>query len=238
MIEPAKYTGSLYNVDEVLMRTASWWVVLLVSVWSAVAGAQSITFLPVQSGDDEREGGGGGCADESSFDAGTVSASLQLKIGGETAGCNSEWAASIEFDLTSAPSHAVRSAILVVRKTGYSDDSQGFAYIGSFAYNATGSIVPVEREDLSPDTALSILYPPAANVDLAFDVTPAIQALLASGGRRAGLLLAGVYSEIGYEDWITIGSKSYSIPPRLIVEFERPIDVHSIVWAEFKQLFR
>jgi hypothetical protein len=220
------------------MRLVHSCVLALALGWSNATLAQTVTYLPVQCGHDEREEGGGGCPNESSFIAGIPSGELHLKVGGETAGCNSEWAGSIEFDLTNVPSRAVTSATLIVRKTGYSDDSQGFAYIGCYAYDATGAAVVVEREDLDLDAALSILYPPAANVDLAFDVTSAIQALVEDGGTLAGLLLAGVYSEIGYETWISIGGKSYPFPPRLVVEFERTIGVTALPWSGCKQLYR
>jgi hypothetical protein len=220
------------------MRFARFWILSTVLCWSSSSPAQTLTYLPVQSGHDEREEGGGGCPNESSFIAGVSTGDLNLKVGGETAGCNSEWATSIEFDLTSAPSRAVNSATLVVRKTGYSDDSQGFAYIGSFPYAATGSPVAVERDDLDLDTAMSIVYPPAANVDMAFDVTPAIQTLLEGGGTLAGLLLAGIYSEIGYETWISIASKSSAFPPRLVVDFDRTIGVTPLPWSGYKQFYR
>jgi len=202
------------------------------------AFADVVTYLPLQSGDDERVDASGACPREARFDAGTVSGELHLKIGGDTAGCDSEWATSVEFDLSAAPSRAVSAATLLIRKTGYSDDSQGFAAIGAFAYPATGSVVTVERDDLTPDTALSIVYPSAANVDLAFEVTAAIQDLLLEGRTRAGLLLAGVYSEVGYEDWISVGSKSYVIPPRLVVTFELPIGIESSSWSASKRLYR
>jgi len=192
----------------------------------------------LQSGDDEREDAGGSCLQETSFNAGVASGELHLRIGGDASGCNSEWATSVELDLAVLPSHAVTSATLVVRKTGYSDDSQGFAYIGAFVYAATGSVTTVERADLTPDTALSIVYPPAANVDLDFDVTSAIQALLGDGETLAGLLLAGVYSEVGYEDWISVGGKGYVSPPRLIVAFERTIATESTPWSQVKHLYR
>lgn len=220
------------------MRAASAWTCgLLLLFTTTAAGAATVTYLPVQCGDDEREDGGGVCPQETKFYAGTVSTALHLKVGGDTAGCNSEWAASFEFVLDPLP-RAVTAATLVVRKTGYSDDAQGFAYIGAFAYPATGAVETIERAALTPDTALSIVYPPAANVDLHFDVTAAIQGLAAGGGSRAGLLLAGVYSEVGYEDWISVGGTAYAIPPRLVVEFELPIATQSLTWSSVRSLYR
>ena len=220
------------------MRTACSLIGGFLLFFAGLAFAETVTYGPLQTGDDEREDAGGSCLQETSFNAGVPSGELQHKIGGDASGCNSEWATSVEFDLAALPSHAVTSATLIIRKTGYSDDSQGFAYLGAFAYAATGSPTTVERADLTPDTALSILYPPAANVDLEFDVTSAIQALLGDGDTRAGLLLAGVYSEVGYEDWISVGGKGYIFPPRLSIIFDRTIATESTPWSQYKQLYR
>lgn len=222
------------------MRSLSFVFCLLFFVaGGVVAGAETVTYLPLQCGDDEREDAGGTCLQETSFEAGSVSTALHLKVGGDAAGCNSEWAASFEFDLSSRPAQsALLAATLVVRKTGYSDDAQGFAYIGAFAYGATGSLVEVLRTDLTPETALSIVYPPAANIDVSFDVTAAIQALVSAGGTRAGLLLAGVYSEVGYEDWISVGGTNYVAPPRLVVTYERSIATQPTTWSAIRSIYR
>ena len=206
---------------------------------AGAASADIVTYSPLQCGEDKREDAGGTCLQETSFYAGAISAAMHLKVGGDTAGCNSEWATSLEFDLGAGPPlGAIMSATLIVRKTGYSDDSQGFAYIGAFAYQATGFVVTVERADLTPETALSIVYPTAANTDLSFDVTPAIQALVSGGKPCAGLLLAGVYSEVGYEDWISVGGANYSTPPRLVVAYARPIAIRGVTWSVLRSLYR
>lgn len=212
---------------------------LFLGFGAGLAGGETVTYVPLQCGDDEREDAGGTCLQETSFNAGTVSAAQHLKIGGDAAGCNSEWAASFEFDLSARPAmSALVAATLVVRKTGYSDDAQGFAYLGAFAYGATGTPVIVERADLTPETAQSIVYPPAANIDVEFEVTAAIQALLAGGGTRAGILLAGVYSEVGYEDWISVGGTNSMAPPRLIVTFDRSIATEPATWSAIRSAYR
>lgn len=214
-------------------------------VLGLLAGAASLvladetTLPPALCGNDEREDGVGTCPVEAAFKAGVPSADLHLKIGGETWGCDSEWASSFEFDLSSLPAGAeVYVATLVVRKTGYSDDSQGFTYLGAYAYDPTGAEVPVAREDLTPETALAIAYPSAANTDLSFDVTAAVQAWAATGAARAGLLLAPVYPEIGYEDWISVGGCGYAVPPRLIVVYQGVVRSAPASWSDLKASFR
>jgi hypothetical protein len=212
---------------------------LLVLLAAGAATADQMTLGPLQCGDDERVEGAGSCPQETAFTAGTVSTAYHLKVGGDSYGCNSEWATSLEFALDALPPNAVLvSATLVVRKTGYSDDSQGFFYLGAFAYPATGSPVAVERDGLTPETMLDVVYPPAANVDLSFDVTPAVRAVLDEGGARAGLLLAGVYSEAGYEDWISIGGAAYAVPPRLVVEYQATVGALTRSWSQVKGAYR
>lgn len=208
-------------------------------LWASGATATETTLSPALCGHDERVEGVGACPVETAFLAGAPSADLHLKVGGEAWGCDSEWAASFEFDLDTLPAGAeVYIATLVVRKTGYSDDSQGFAYLGAYAYDPTGAGVPVARDDLTPETALAIAYPSAANTDLAFDVTAAVQAWVAAGAARAGLLLAPVYPEVGYEDWISIGGCGYAAPPRLIVVHEGAVPEAAPSWSDLKASYR
>jgi hypothetical protein len=223
---------------ERMTRPVKFLVLFMVLLTAGVSQSAELTLYPVLTGHDEREDGVTGCLHETAFRAGVATADLHLKVGGESAGCDAEWAASFEFDLSTAPpTEQIYSATLVVRKTGYSDDSQGFAYLGAFQYLATGSEVLVPRDDLDPQTALDIVYPSAANGDLSFDVTPAIQAFLANQAARAGLLLAGVYSEAGYEDWISVGGQGYTLPPRLIVEYQGTVDAPTTSWSSLKASF-
>lgn len=220
--------------------TLAWVTLVWVTLaWAALASAAEVTLPAALCGHDEREDGAGACLQEAHFKAGVPSGEMNLMVGGQAWGCDSEWAASFEFDLGPVPSGApVQQAVLVVRKTGYSDDAQGFAYVGAFAYAPTGAEVPVARDDLSPDTALAVLYPPAANVDLAFDVTAAVQAWVADGAAKAGLLLAPVYSEIGYEDWISVGGCTHPTPPRLVINYDGAVANESSTWSRLKALWR
>ena len=203
------------------------------------ATAVEETLAPTLCGHDEREEGAGACPQETVFKAGVPGAELHLKIGGEAWGCDSEWATSLEFDLGGLPVGAeVYIATLVVRKTGYSDDSEGFTYLGAYAYDPTGSEVLLARDDLTPETALDIAYPSAANTDLSFDVTAAVQAWLNAGTAKAGLLLAPVYSEIGYEDWISVGGCGYALPPRLVIVHEGAVVDESTSWSDLKANYR
>ncbi len=207
--------------------------------WATDAAAVEVTLAPTLCGHDEREEGAGACPQEAAFKAGVSSVDLHLKIGGEAWGCDSEWATSLEFDLGGLPMGAeVYIATLVVRKTGYSDDSEGFTYLGAYAYDATGSEVLLARDDLTPGTALDIAYPSAANTDLSFDVTAAVQAWLNAGTAKAGLLLAPVYSEIGYEDWISVGGCGYALPPRLVIVHEGAVVDESTSWSDLKANYR
>ena len=211
----------------------------LLVIAAAAAASDTVTIPPLQCGDDEREYGAGACPQETKFTAGTVSTALHLKVGGEAAGCDSEWATSLEFGLETVPAQQpVVSAVLVVHKTGYSDDSEGFPYVGVFAYPATGAPVSVGRDELTPDTVLDVVFPSSANVDLSFDVTAAVQALVDAGAARAGFLLAGVYSEVGYEDWISVGGMAYAVPPRLVVVYEGTVAAPAGSWSAVKAAYR
>ncbi|MBU2501219.1 hypothetical protein KJ682_07835 [bacterium] len=201
--------------------------------------ADQTVLLPILCGHDEREDAPSPCLQEDAFTAGVASADLSLMTGGQSWGCNSEWAAFVEFDLSwLPPGHQVLSAVLTVRKTGYSDDSQGFFYLGVFPYFASGGPMAVPRDDLDPDTALDVTYPPAANVDLVLDVTAGVQDLRLNGHDRIGLILAGIYSEAGYEDWISIGGCGHPNPPRLALEYEGTVDAEAQSWSGVKSLFR
>lgn len=215
-------------------------LILPLLILGAVAAADdTVTLTAAQAGDDEREEGAGACPRETKFVAGAASTALHLKVGGDTYGCDSEWATSLEFELGAIPPRQpVLAATLVVRKTGYSDDSEGFPYVGAFAYAATGAPTTVDRADLTPDTALDVVMPTAANTDLGFDVTAAVQALVAAGAARAGFLLAGVFSEAGYEDWISIGGKAYALPPRLVVVHAGPVPAEASSWSAVKARYR
>lgn len=211
---------------------------LTLAIAATAVGAE-LTIAPALCGHDEREDGAGACPREPAFRAGVASGDLHLMVGGQSWGCDSEWATSLEFDLGAVPAGAqVYSASLVVCKTGYSDDSAGFAYIGAFAYGPTGAEVQVGRDELTPDTALDIAYPPAANVDLAFDVTAAVQARVAAGAARVGILLAPVYPEAGYETWISVGGCGYSLPPRLVVVHEGAVAAEATTWSRLKATYR
>ena len=208
-------------------------------LWGTGVGATEVVLSPALCGHDERVEGVGACPVETAFTAGVPDADLHLKVGGEAWGCDSEWAASFEFDLAGLPAGAeVYIATLVVRKTGYSDDSQGFAYLGAYAYEPAAGGVPIERAALTPETAQDIAYPSAANTDLSFDVTAAVQAWVAAGAARAGLLLAPVYPEIGYEDWISIGGCGDAAPPRLIVVHEGAVPSAPSSWSDLKAHYR
>lgn len=218
---------------------AAVFITVLGLTWASAAIAAELLLAPVLCGHDEREEGAGACPQESAFKAGVATGDLHLMVGGQAWGCDSEWAASLEFDLGAVPAGAqVYSASLVVRKTGYSDDSEGFTYLGAYPYEPTGGEVLIERDALVPDTALDITYPPAANIDLTFDVTAAIQAWVAAGAAKAGLLLAPVYPEIGYETWVSVGGCGYALPPRLVIVHEGAVAAESSTWSHLKATYR
>ncbi|MBK8167614.1 MAG: hypothetical protein IPK64_16840 [bacterium] len=224
------------------MTPLRWPVSLLATLFVALPAAVSAAELllaPTLCGHDEREEGAGACPQETHFKAGVATGDQHLKVGGQAWGCDSEWAASFEFDLGPVPAGApVRAAVLVIRKTGYSDDAQGFAYLGAFAYDPTGTEVLVARDDLAPETALDVLYPPAANTDLSFDVTAAVQAWVAAGAAKAGLLLAPAYPEIGYENWISVGGCGYAAAPRLLITYDGAVAAEKTTWSELKANWR
>lgn len=206
------------------------------------SGAQGATLvLPAQlGGEDERVDAPDPCPQEAAFVAGIATAATSLRVGGNSYGCDSEWAACLQFDLGEIPTgQQIESARLVVRKTGYADGAAGFAIVGAFPYLVGAGSVLVPRDDLSTETALAIVSPPAANVDLEFVVTGAVQNLLDDGDFSAGFLLCGVYNEAGYLDSITVGNTTNAVPPRLVVEYqEGSVPVSSGDWSSLKALFR
>lgn len=204
---------------------------------AGTAAAVEVTLAPTLCGHDEREEGAGACPQETVFKAGVPGAELHLKIGGEAWGCDSEWATSLEFDLGGLPMGAeVYIATLVVRKTGYSDDSEGFTYLGAYAYDATGSEVLLARDDLTPETALDIAYPSAANTNLRS--TSRQPCRPGSTPARPRQLLLAPVSEIGYEDWISVGGCGYALPPRLVIVHEGAVADESTSWSDLKANYR
>ncbi len=211
--------------------------VLMVACSIALPVQAVVTSLPLlQAGDDEREDALG-CY-EPDFLAGTSSTEVNLKAGGNAWGCSSEWAMSVEFDLSDIPvGLAVFNATFTVRKTGYADDSIGFFPLGLFAYSATGGVVGVPRANLTLETLLDAVSPSSPNVDHSFDVTEFIRDAVDDGETRVGLLLASVYNEAGYHDFIYLGGAGHSSPPRLVVEHEGPVSTESSSWSAVKALF-
>lgn len=214
-------------------------IALLMVFTVGTSVALTVNLAPTRCGESERVFGTPPCPQDPAFLAGTVCSEMSLKVGGNAYGCDSEWGTSLEFDLTPVPEgQVINSATLVVRKTGYADDAQGFAYLGAFRYPATGAEVAVPRDDLTPETAEDILYPPAANTDLYFDVTSAVQEMISDEGKLVGFILAGVYSEAGYHDYIFVGGTTNSNPPCLEVEYHAPVAAQQASWSRVKALFR
>lgn len=238
---PSALVAGVSNMSRGQLQSLGAGVMVAVCLAGAAraAAAAEVTLPPSLCGHDEREEGAGACPRETHFKAGVAGGATHLMIGGQAWGCDSEWAASFEFDLGAVPAGApVHSAVLVVRKTGYSDDSEGFTYLGAFAYEPTGLEVLVARDELTPETALDVLYPPAANTDLSFDVTAAVQGWVAAGAAKAGLVLAPVYPEIGYETWISVGGGVHPAPPRLVVTYDGAVAAQTTTWSQLKAVWR
>lgn len=214
-------------------------ITLILGLAAGTSGAVTLTLGPTLCGESEREFAPAPCLEEPAFLVGVSTAEMNLKVGGNAYGCDSEWASGFEFDLTTVPSgQVIVSATLVVHKTGYADDAQGFPYIGTFTYGATGAPVIVPRDDLDPDTALDIMYPPVANVDLDFDVTDTVQELIFDAESSAGFLVAGIYSEAGYHNHIFLGGCANVNPPRLEIVYNAPVASEKESWSTLKALFR
>lgn len=216
------------------MRSLLLCAALLLLALRAAPAAEFV--LPAAAcGDDVREE----CNADPDFLAGASSTASQLFVGGTAYGCAREWATSCEFDLAAVPADLdLQSAVFTVRKTGYADDAQGLFYLGLFTYAATGAPVSVPRDDLDPQTALGVVWLTAVNGDLDFDVTALVRDALDDGDARLGLLLAGVFSEAGYEDWITIGGATHAQPPRLTLTYAGAVGNEARTWSEVKGLFR
>lgn len=216
-------------------------VLIMAGLLACAGSAQAyvLTLAPDRTGHDEREDAPSPCLQETAFLAGLDLPDANLQVGGNSYGCDSEWAASFEFDLggVAAP-EVVLSATLTVTKTGYADGAQGFFYLGVYAYPATGAAMDVPRADLTPETALAVTYPPAANTAMVFDVTQTVSDLVAGSVGRAGFLLAGIYSEAGYLDWISVGGAGSTHPPTLEIELQGVVEDAPAAWSRIKALYR
>ncbi len=159
-----------------------------------------------------------------------------LNVGGNAWGCDSEWGVSAEFDLSAFhPGQTILAAEFVVRKTGH---EEGLPYVAAFAYAATGGEVLLPRADLNEYTALDIMAPTQANVDLHFTVTDHIQDLIDDGAARAGVFLCGVNSEVGRMDRIYVGGAPHGYPPRLVITTEGPVSGETATWSALKSIYR
>ena len=118
-----------------------------------------------------------------------------------------------EYGAGACPLETKFTAVLTVRKTGYSGE-------------------------LTPDTVLDEVFPSPANVDLSFEVAAAVQGLVDAGAEQAGSLLAGVCSEVGYEDRISVGGTAYAVPPRLVVVYEGTVPTSAGSWSSVKAAYR
>ncbi|MBU1074384.1 hypothetical protein KKG45_14175, partial [bacterium] len=148
----------------------------------------------------------------------------------------SEWGVSAEFDLSAFnPGQTILAAEFVARKTGH---EEGLPYVAAFAYQATGDEVPLPRADLDMYTALDIVAPTQANVDLFFSVTGHVQDAIDDGAARVGVFLCGVYSEVGRMDRIYVGGSPHVYPPRLVITTDGPVAGESSTWSGIKTIYR
>jgi hypothetical protein len=208
---------------------------ILMLLAGATAAAMDYSAPLLQAGDDERVEGADGCPQEAAFLAGTVSTAASLYVGGNAWGCDSEWGTSAEFDLSAfGPGQTVLAAEFVVRKTGH---EEGLPYVAAFGYGATGGEVVLPRDDLDEYSALDIVAPGVANVDLHFTITAYLQDLLDDGAARAGFFLCGVYSEVGRIDRIYVGGSTHEFPPRLILSVDGPVVATRSTWGAVKSLY-
>ena len=215
--------------------------VTLALVLSGPALAQlDITADLLGTGHEEREDAGGLCPSEPAFIAGVHDAVAQLQAGGDSAGCDSEWAAFAEFDFFAVGSGGlVEAAILHLRYTGYGDDAMGLPYIGVFGYAYAGGPVVLPRDDLDPQSALAVFAPTGVtNVDIAIDVTDHVADLVEQEVFRTGFLVCGAYSEVGYNDLVYFGGAGHAHPPRLVVTVTNPVPARPLGWSALKSAYR
>ena len=190
----------------------------------------------LQVGEDERVEGTDPCPQEADFVAGTISSVYSLKVGGNAYGCDSEWGVSAEFDLSALnPGQTIFAAEFIVRKTGH---EEGLPYVAAYAYEATGGEVLLPRVDLDMYTALDIVAPTQANVDLYFTMTEHVQELVDDGASRVGVFLCGVHSEVGRMDRIYVGGSLHDYPPRLVITTDNTVAGESSTWSGVKSIYR
>lgn len=192
------------------------------------------------TGHEEREDGGGTCLHEPAFIAGVYDAVTQLQAGGDNAGCDSEWAAFAEFDFSVVGEDGiVESATLHLRYTGYGDDAMGLPYVGVFGYTYAGGPVILPRDDLEARSALAVFAPTSVtNVDIAVDVTSYVADLAGQQTFRAGFLVCGAFSEVGYNDLVYFGGAGHVHPPRLVITVTSPVPAQPRSWGAVKSAHR
>ena len=204
--------------------------VLILTQWGPAAAQVDVTADLLGTGHEEREDAGGLCPSEQAFTAGVYDAVVQLQAGGDSAGCDSEWAAFAEFDFSAVGAGGlVEAATLHLRYTGYGDDAMGLPYIGVFGYAWAGGPVVLPRDDLDPQSALAVFAPTSVtNVDIAVDVTGYVADLVEQEVFRTGFLVCGAYSEVGYNDLVYFGGAGYGNPPRLVITMTSPVPGSSL----------
>lgn len=66
----------------------------------------------------------------------------------------------------------------------------------------------------------------------------AVRDLVDDSVGRAGFLLAGIYSEAGYEDWVSVGGGGSTHPAILEVELQGVVAGAPSSWSRIKTLYR
>lgn len=225
-----------------MRRTASTLCFLFLTLtWCGLVTAQNDFPAPLLgTGHYERVDDGGECANDPNFVAGVYDAVTQLQVAGNSAGCDSEWGAFAEFDYADIGSgNVVLSATLVLRYTGYGDDTTGLPYVGVYGYEYAGGPVVLPRDQLTDQTALAIFAPTGTtNVDFELDVTDYVVDLVEEEIFQTGFFVCGVFSEVGYDTLVYFGGSSHAHAPRLIITTEDPVQNQRCSWGKVKALYR
>lgn len=155
--------------------------------------------------------------------------------------CASEDGTVLEFAVEGVdPNQSIDSATLTLSTLAGWEDSP---LIGVFAYTPAEGGVPLYREDLSEAAALDALTPPDRVESFTMDVTAGVQAAIAAGDEKIGLLICSLDPLAGITGrsvlFTGMTAAQYDLPiPELSLDFDGVVADHPSAWGDVKTLYR
>ena len=205
--------------------------------------ASSLLLLPRQTlglslqadlaGEAERESGLLVCTDGPEWRVGVPVESSNLRIGGDTEACDSEWAAYLEFDISGIPSdRPIRSAS--VRIVSGSMNVGGPLMVAAFEYDASGGPLMITRDDLEHAKAIDTFELGLTATLKEIDLSDVMRKALGEDRVRFGLMLVSASSTLGEDRLVSISGPTSAAAPSLEVRFQQEVDTASASWSRVK----